>query len=190
MTTATNTPGEKTSVQSPTEQPSQNESEQSGVIQRRFVDRWDTNRSWAGGVALLAILGTFWSLSGLVGVAVWLILVASWFIFPAIVPFALGYLGLVAMAPETSLTVTLPAQVSLVGLLLASIVSQDRSLSDIARFTATAIIIAAIIHWSAKIANLIIAATVGMGLFCLASYFLHRYLPLTLGIVDDIDSSE
>lgn len=84
--------------------------------------RWGSGGRWLGAIALVAVLGALWLLGGNWGVIAWAVIALCWFLFPPIVPVAVGQFALVALAPvPVDLVTVAPVEAALLGLLIADI---------------------------------------------------------------------
>lgn len=167
------------------------ESEPGGKDSGRTGLRWvpETQQSARPSVfdvgLLGVILGTFWFLGGMGGIGAWIVVAGSWLVFPVIVPFALGQIAVVSIAPDSSAVLLLSAQVSLFGLLVRDVASSYRSSRSVVVFGGLAGATAAVILAVSGRTGIAAGVITSILIFGLASYSLHRYLLLELGLIQN-----
>lgn len=130
-----------------------------------------------------AVLGTLWLLAGVHGIGAWFVVASSWLLCPVIVPFALGQIAVVSIAPDSSLVSLVPVQASLFGLLFRDITRSGDARRLIVVCSGLASIFSAVILGVSEHAGIAVGVIAGILTVGLVSYLLHRYLLLELGLI-------
>jgi hypothetical protein len=158
----------------------------------RVLPEWVTATRWdphvgpgSAAVVLLALAGCWW-LGGVVGVAVWAVVATTWLLFPPIVPVAVAQLGLVVLlSADPPVTTVLLAEVPVVLLLVADLVEQANArVAGGVMLGLSAVGVGGVLALADGSFVAVAAGVLGTG--AVASYLLHRYLLVKLGIAENI----
>jgi FtsH-binding integral membrane protein len=147
----------------------------------RVRDRWTST----GTVLALACPGSLFAIDGPVGAAIGVLALLAWVVAP-VYGFAVGQLGLVVVVPEPALGPRLAAAEGAVAVLLVAGLIRRRS-----PWSVPAFFVAALGLTGAVVAGIVFGvetwhlAAVLLGVTALASYLLHRYELVALGLVND-----
>lgn len=144
--------------------------------------RWTEQRDWSDAIILVVVLATFWLLGGGWGVIAWVVVTSCWFVFPPIVPVALGQFALLALLPsDGGFGTVFPGTIALLALLVSDIVTEMQDLPDGLFFVGSAVILSGVVLGLAWTTGLVAAVIGAVVILATVSYLLHRVLLFKLG---------
>lgn len=144
---------------------------------------------WEIAVGAFALIGTFGLIAGPLGVLAALVTALVWSVVGTPYAVAVGHVLLVALFPAVDPVSFAIAEAGLLVLVVAPAVSADAPRRLVAGTIAVVPVLGGVTWLAVRSQPLWLAAAVGGGTIAVASYALHRYGLVTLGLVDDADRS-